>query len=195
MVAVAQQNTTAVWVTAEEWDALEVPGHYRAEIIQGELVLSPSASRLHQRSVRKLILILDKACPSEFEVFPDLEWRLDREGFVAQAPRPDILVAPKNNDPIHAAPLLAVEILSPSDTDTLTYSPMTRRDGKIRDYQSNGLRYYLEVAPGPAGSGDDVTVTLYDLVENSAEASRGTSEFITEVPFPFRFVPNDLVNL
>ena len=97
-------------VSADWWDAFEDPPGMRAEVIRGELVLSPSPSRVHQRAILRLQIILQDACPAGYEALSDLEWRFDDRGRVAQAPRPDVLVVPTGpTGPVKDPPLLVVE--------------------------------------------------------------------------------------
>lgn len=128
------------------WDEFTDPLGYRAEVVQGELVLSPSPGRAHQRAVAKLGTILQGSCPEGFEVLPDIEWRLDRGGVVAQAPRPDLVVVRKVDGPIADVPLLAVEIVSRSDHRPLEHSRLTRLEGKQLDYAQNGLKHLVVVS-------------------------------------------------
>ena len=43
---------------------------YRRELIDGQLIVSPSPIRLHQRCVARLMLLLGNAVPPELEVLP-----------------------------------------------------------------------------------------------------------------------------
>lgn len=194
MVAVRQPDFPHRWVSTGEWDALVVPEHYRAEVIRGELVLSPSPSRIHQRCVVNLTLLLVGSLQAggwddTHEVLPDLEWRRDEHGCVAQAPRPDLMVVPRGADAIADPPLLLVEILSPSDFRRLEDSDLQRIEGKVLDYTDGGARYYLEVYP------DEPAAFLYDLFEAKrlVAAARGDEQLHTMVPFPFWLRPSGLV--
>jgi Uma2 family endonuclease len=173
-------------VTTAWWETFADPPSMRAEVVGGELVLSPSASRRHQRIVLELAVLLRTACPNDHEVLLDIEWRLDERGIVAQAPRPDVLVVPVADESVVEPPLLIVEVLSDSDRQRLIGRDLSRIDGKIADYQSNGLRWYLEVVP-------DMTVVLVDLAQNRVIAQAAGDElFTTTVPFPFQFRLSDL---
>lgn len=188
MVAVTEDllQPPSRWVTAKEWDTLEVPEHYRAEIIRGELVLSPGANRSHQNCVTGLILVLAAALPDGYQVVTDLEWRLDHDAYVARAPRPDLVVATKSREPLTDAPLLAIEILSPSDSRRLEAINLSRIEGKVLDYSEGGLRYYMEISlTAPF-------VRLHDLVSHRV-VSDAVDVFSTDIPFPFRFQLSDLL--
>ena len=131
------------------WDAFEPPPGYRAEIIQSEIVLSPSPSRRHVNLQMDLAVGLQSAVPAGFETIFGLEWKLTAGGIVAQAPQPDLIVGPRSDEPVVDPPLLAVEILSSTDLHRLENQAMTRIEGKRLDYAANGLEHYLEIEPEP----------------------------------------------
>lgn len=90
----------------------------RYEVIDGELLVTPSPSPLHQRVAFRLAAILDPFVAEHGLgiVIPDVDL-LFRTG---QFLRPDLLVVPDSgrgnitNRGIETAPLLVVEILSPT---------------------------------------------------------------------------------
>jgi Uma2 family endonuclease len=151
--------------------------------------LSPSPGRAHQRALRKLLRVLEDGCPEAFEVLPDIEWRLDRGGVVAQAPRPDLVVVGKVDGPIADVPLLAVEIVSRSDHRPLERSRRTRLEGKQLDYAQNGLQHLLVV------SADAPWVQLLTPAPGGwaevASAERDELFSVTE-PFAFSLRPREL---
>lgn len=192
---VQPQAVPASPVPVAWWDTFEDPPGMRAEVIRGELVLSPSPSRRHQRAVKKLLAILDAQCPEDHEALPDLEWRFDERGFVAMSPRPDIVVTPRADDgPLTDAPVLAVEVLSPSDRRPLIGSPVLRIDGKILDYCENGLRFYLEISLDTGYP----SVKLFELRQDGTGSllheAAGDEQFESDVPFRFSFRPADLLS-
>src|SRR3954467_799500 len=176
-------------VPAWWWDEFTDPPGYRAEVVQGELVLSPSPGRAHQRAVRELGMILHGSCPEGFEVLPDIEWRLDRGGVVAQAPRPDLVVVGVADGPIADVPLLAVEILSSSDHRPLERSRLTRLEGKQLDYAQNGLEHLLVVST--AGPWVQLLTPAPGGWTEVASAERDELLAVTE-PFVLSFRPQDL---
>lgn len=152
--------------------------------------MSPSASRAHQRAVMRLAEILIAACPDGFEVLPDIEWRLDHHGVVAQAPRPDLVVVSAADGPIVEAPLLAVEVLSRTDSRRLERHPMSRIQGKYADYGDNGLRHCLEISTSePAAIMNEYTGSTWQTIA----WAEGDEELAVTVPFPFSFHPRDLL--
>lgn len=86
----------------------------RYELIDGTLIVSPSPRPIHQRASRRLMLVLEAACPPHMEVFyAPLDWQPDRRNSL----EPDLLVVAKEDigeENITAPLQLAVEILSPS---------------------------------------------------------------------------------
>ncbi len=111
--------TTSTWLprgrpfTVADLDALPDDGN-RYELIDGALVVSPAPAMRHQRLVVRLCALLVTSCPGDLEVFvAPFDVRLADDTNV----QPDVLVARRSdlteaNLPV--APMLAVEILSPS---------------------------------------------------------------------------------
>ena len=90
----------------------------RYEVIDGELLVTPSPSPLHQRVMFRLAMALDPFVErlGLGLVIPDVDLLFQTGQFL----RPDLLVAPRDRDGgitnrgIETAPLLVVEILSPT---------------------------------------------------------------------------------
>lgn len=88
---------------------------YRYEIIDGTLIVSPAPAWIHQRAVTGMWSLLEGARPSDdFEVLvAPFDVKLADDTVI----QPDVLVArysDMSNRWLAAAPLLAVEVLSPS---------------------------------------------------------------------------------
>lgn len=185
------EHEPALAVPEAWWEEFEDPPGMRAEVIGGELVLSPSPSDAHQWAVVCLLAALAPGCPDGWLALPDVEWRLTSGGLVAQAPRPDVLVVRKHRN-LAEVPLLAVEVISPSDLRRLTTHRALRIDAKINDYMRNGLRFFLEVRL------DELSATLLSL-DPTAEGDRvlaaavGDEILVADTPFPFTLRPSDLV--
>lgn len=180
-------------VTVSEWDALSVPEGYRAEIIQGELVVTPAASVDHGRAQSRLVVLLAAAAPPDHEPVSGVDWRIDLGRVVAMAPQPDLMVIPRSarGASVDRPPLLAVEILSPSDRQLLA-SGVTRRDGKLADYVANGLEDYLEIELTPVP-----VATRYERrggVLVPVDSTRGTSVLRAARPFTYEVAPSALVD-
>jgi Uma2 family endonuclease len=86
----------------------------RYELVDGTLLVSAAPSKMHQRVIGNLYVLLRAACPSELEVFLA---PTDYQPTSTRSLQPDLLVVSRN-DPGNKAvttPLaLAVEVLSPS---------------------------------------------------------------------------------
>jgi Uma2 family endonuclease len=99
--------------TRADLDAMPDDGR-RHELIDGVLVVTPAPGRRHQRAVGELYLLLRHACPDGLEVLlSPFDVALSDDTVM----EPDLLVA-RTRDftprDLPTAPLLAVEVLSPS---------------------------------------------------------------------------------
>ena len=115
---------------------LELPEGYPAELIEGEIVMSPSPERLHQEIalsiVEKLLNFKDKG-----KIYYEIDVHFDEENVL----RPDIIFIKNESNKIigekwiEGAPDLVVEILSPSTTvkDTLVKRDIYERFG-VKEY-------------------------------------------------------------
>src|ERR1044071_5935379 len=86
------------------------------ELIDGVLIVSPTPGRRHQRALDRVVSLLDSACPNELLVLwppcvvqPDDWTELRPDAQVAWADDLD-------GDVVVEAPVLVVEIVSPSTT-------------------------------------------------------------------------------
>lgn len=126
--------------TREDWEALPEDDGNRYELLDGELLVTPSPVGPHQRAVWALYnriysyvtanrLGLTGLAPS------DLDFRS------GQALQPDLFVVPlvKDKEPVHwrdfGIPLLIGEVLSPS-------TAVRDRNLKRRKYQTSGVGEY-----------------------------------------------------
>lgn len=100
-------------LTRADLDDAPDDGH-RYELIDGVLIVTPSPSHPHQRAVGRLYRLLDDGCRPEWET---LVAALDVALAEDTVMQPDVLVARRADLTHHglpAAPVLAVEVLSPS---------------------------------------------------------------------------------
>lgn len=112
----------------------------RYELIEGSLHVTPAPVPMHQRIDMNLTYLLRAACPAEFEV---LGAPLDVQLGVDTMVQPDLLVVPAGPLPdkrLEGAPLLVVEILSPT---TRLYDLGTKRMA----YREAGVGAYWVVDP------------------------------------------------
>jgi Uma2 family endonuclease len=100
-------------LTVADLDAMPDDGH-RYELIDGALIVTPAPGLRHQRASIRLAVALHDACPEHLMVLAaPFQVTLSEDTGV----QPDILVAPRDaftEKNLPGAPLLAVEILSPS---------------------------------------------------------------------------------
>ena len=157
-------------------------GH-RYELLDGVLIVSPAPRPLHQRAVLHLAIRLSAACPRELEV---LVAPLDVVLAVDTALQPDVLVARRSDlttKNLPAAPVLAVEVLSPS----------TRRIDlllKRSRYEAAGVASYWVVDP------DAPSLTVFELRAGrygTAVEVRGAERYEASRPFVLTLTPAELV--
>jgi Uma2 family endonuclease len=129
-------------LTAEEYDAL--PENPRRELVDGEIQLMASPTKLHQLVKLALYYELAALCPDELDVTSELEVRL------APLRRriPDVLVVRAEGFDANTSQLrpdqveLLVEVVSPG-------SESRDREVKPREYARVGIPHFwrVEVAP------------------------------------------------
>lgn len=122
-------------ITRDDLDAMPDDGH-RYELVDGTLLVSPAPSRRHQDAVLNLARVLQDACPPELRCYVAPFDVVLPNGAMFQ---PDVLVANRadlTERDLPAAPVLAVEVLSParaastcSSSTTGTPTPVSRTTG------------------------------------------------------------------
>jgi Uma2 family endonuclease len=169
-------------LTRGDLDRMPDDGH-RYELIDGVLVVTPAPRLVHQRASARLHLILSAACPAELEVlYAPVDVVLADDTVV----QPDLLVARPSDfteRDLPVAPLLAVEVLSPS---TRLFDLNLKR----ARYELAGCASYWVVDP------DVPSVAAWQLVNGGyveAANARGGEEFAVTEPFPVTLVPTSLV--
>lgn len=171
-------------LTRDDLDAMPDDGH-RYEIIDGTLIVSPAPIRLHQRIVTQLVRALEAARPDDsYEV---LVAPFDVVLAIDTVVQPDVLVAREadlTDRDLPAAPMLAVEVLSPG----------TRRVDlllKRSRYESAGVRSYWIIDP------DAPSLTALELrADGYVEIGSisGEATFVASKPYAVEFSPADLVH-
>ena len=175
------------------YDALDEdpPGH-RIEVLEGVLIVSPSASREHQERARGLAEVLDLAVQGAgLRAVEDVEWRLEHPvSGLGSRPRPDVSVL--DPDDVDGPRPITVEVLSAADHERLVPGqPETRIEGKRRAYAYGGTQVHVEVV----ARADDVEARWYEAREGTlieAGSARGDQRLHVGGPFPFSFVPAEL---
>ena len=170
-------------LTRADLDAMPDDGH-RYELIDGVLVVSPSPSLRHQVAVLELAVALRAACPEGLlVVVAPFDVALGEDTVLV----PDILVArvaDLTERDLPAAPLLAVEVLSPS---TRRFDLMTKRSR----YESAGTASYWVVDPAEPS----LTAWLLDEHGSYQQVAHAVDDepFQTTEPFAVEVVPANLV--
>ena len=113
------------------------------QLINGELIMSPSPTPLHQRVSRKLFNVLERYGQRNGEVFfAPIDLYIDNKNVF----QPDLVYISEENKniithrAIEGTPDLVVEIISPSNTFTDRYT-------KKKAYQKIGVKEYWIVDP------------------------------------------------
>jgi len=165
-------------LTRADLELMPDDGH-RYELIDGTLVVSPAPRHGHQTVVGNLYLVLRAACPSDLQVIlAPFAVALADDTEV----QPDLLVAPRaqfTDRDLPGAPLLAVEVLSPS---TRRIDLLLKRDR----LQSAGVPSYWLVDP------DEPAVTVLELRDGTyveAGTAAGSQALDVRLPFPVELVP------
>lgn len=156
----------------------------RYELLDGVLLVSPSPSLRHQRCVLELAVLLREACPPGLSV---VIGPFDVVLGVDTVLVPDLLVA-RSGDlterELPVAPLLAVEVLSPS---TRRFDLMTKRSR----YEGSGTTAYWVVDP------DEPALTAWELTVGGhyveVAAVTGSQAFRCRSPMSVEVVPARLV--
>ena len=158
-------------------------GH-RYELIDGALVVTPAPTPPHQIVVVRLWQALDSACPDSLRVLvAPLDVALDDSSVL----QPDLLVARRadfTKRDLPTAPLLAVEVLSPS---TRRIDLTLKRDR----YQAAGCPSYWVVDP------DEPSITAWDLDDGryvEVAHVEADAEHAFERPFPVVVSPDRLLD-
>jgi Uma2 family endonuclease len=169
-------------LTRADLDAMPDDGH-RYELIDGVLLVTPAPSRPHQRAAGNLYMALRTACPDDMEVFfAPFDVAISDDTVM----QPDLLVARRadfTNRDLPVAPLLAVEVLSPS---TRRFDLMLKRSR----FEAAGCGSFWAVDP------IDAQIFAWDLRDGVyAEVAQvqGDEPFRAVLPFEVELVPSELV--
>ncbi len=164
--------------TVDDLEAMPDDGN-RYELIDGMLLVSPAPGRPHQKLAYELYGVLAAACPDEFDVLgapfavrPSTTTEL----------QPDLLVGRDEDFTdklLPAAPVLAVEVLSPS-------SVINDLNNKKAAYQRVGVQSYWVIDPGEPSM---VVFELDDagIYQQVAEV-KGDDPYEARLPFPVTVV-------
>lgn len=173
---------------AGEWtvdDLLDLPDDgLQYELADGVLVVTPAPRPRHQEVVLNLALQLKAAAPPELAVYvAPLDFQPTRH----RSLQPDVLVVRRSDvgeENITAAPLLAVEVLSPS---TRAKDLILKRSL----YEDSGVPSYWVVDP-------DAPSLLVLALEDGRYVEKahvfGEAALDLTAPFPVRILPSALLD-
>lgn len=133
-----------IFLSEDEFMALDVHDGLRRELFDGELIVSPSPMPHHQRVVFKLAQVLMNWADARGESWEVTGAPLDVWFGPLRILEPDLLVfeaPPDNVLPVRVLPALIVEVLSPS---TAQYDRLAKRLA----YAAAGVGEYWIVDPG-----------------------------------------------
>ncbi|WP_109508384.1 Uma2 family endonuclease [Nocardioides speluncae] len=168
-------------LTEVDLETMPDDGH-RYELLDGTLIVSPAPIVKHQRVSMELSVLLYAACPPDLEV---LAAPTDVRLAVDTVLQPDLLVARKvdlTEKNLPAAPLLAIEILSPS-------TRLIDLNTKKARFELAGCASYWTVDP------DSLTLTAWELQDGTyAEVATvtGDESWTAQHPFPVTVTPSQL---
>lgn len=165
-------------LTRDDLAAMPDDGH-RYELIDGTLLVTPAPSWDHQTTSGRVFTILNTACPEDLEVvYAPFDVALSKSTVL----QPDLLVAPiakLTQRGLLTAPLLAVEILSPSTRHVDLGLKRSR-------YEAAGCPSYWVIDPATP------SIIVWELVDGrfelAGEASGDESLRLTK-PYPVEIIP------
>jgi len=156
----------------------------RHELIDGALVVTPAPFTRHQTVVLNLAVTLKRACPADLQVFvAPFDVALAGDTVV----QPDVLVARRAEltaRDLPTAPVLAVEVLSPSTQRLDTTLKKSR-------YEEAGCSSYWTIDP------DLPALTVWELEERRyVQRVRvvGADSHAVRAPFPVTLSPQALLD-
>ena len=170
-------------LTRADLETMPDDGH-RYELIDGALIVTPGPLTVHQGAVVELVFVLRAACPPGLRVLVAPFDVVLAEDTVVQ---PDVLVARRADltaRDLPAAPLLAVEVLSPS-------TRLIDLNLKRARYQAAGCPSYWVVDPAvPSLTAWELRGTDYVEVASVSDDQR----FAATLPFAVTLTPSRLSN-
>lgn len=183
MTAMATSTSSDRPFTVDDLETMPEDGR-RYELLDGVLIVSPAPGRRHQRMCGLLFMALEQACPDTMEVLI--------APFAVQTSQttelqPDVLVARERELTEHnlpCAPLLAVEVLSPS-------TALHDVNSKKAAYERMGAQSYWVLDPLTS------SLTVFELDPNGryqqSAVVKGAEQYDATAPFPVRIVPDELL--
>ena len=173
--------------TWEDLQSIPDEDHWRYELVDGSLLVSPSPNKFHQLCVFNVGVLLDRNCPPHLQVLTAPFDFTPQIGVVLQ---PDVLMMDWERSDFnrtYVAPLLVVEVLSPG-------TRTTDRVLKRAVYAEHGVpSYWIMDVTDPARP----SLLALELVDRDYEVVadvHGEGTATLERPFPVTVVPARLVD-
>jgi Uma2 family endonuclease len=166
-------------ITAEEYEAWSEEQCAGIEIVDGMVVVSPRASKRHNRLARMVANALDGAAGPEWNADTGFDVRL--RGVPLTNCRPDVVVY--RADTIDITPtrpehvLLVVEVVSPG-------SETTDRIVKVDQYAKAGIGFYWRIEQAVTGVPLVYTYVLDPATKSYREGDVFTGVVKVVAPFP-----------
>ncbi|WP_017626770.1 Uma2 family endonuclease [Nocardiopsis chromatogenes] len=166
-------------ISAEEYDSWSEEQCAGIEIVDGMVVVSPSASKRHNRPARILANALDDAAGPDWNADTDFDIRLQDVPLTNR--RPDVAVY--RADTLDVTPtrpehlLLVVEVVSPG-------SETTDRVVKVSQYAESGIPFYWRIEHPATGVPITYTYILDPAMKAYREGEMFTGAIKASVPFP-----------
>lgn len=166
-------------ITAEQYDSWSAEQCAGVEIVDGMVVVTPSASKRHNRLARIVANALDAAAGAGWNADTDFDVRLQDVPLTSR--RPDVVVY--RADTIDVTPtrpehvLLVVEIVSPG-------SETTDRIVKADQYAKAGIAFYWRIERADTGVPLVYTYVLDPATRAYRDGNVFTAPFTISAPFP-----------
>ncbi|MEV0435700.1 MULTISPECIES: Uma2 family endonuclease [unclassified Nocardia] len=177
------EAVTPAWmhrqITAAEYDSWTEEQCAGVEIVDGMVVVSPSATKRHNRLARILANALDAAAGPDWNADTDFDIRLQDVPLTNR--RPDVVVY--RADTLDISPtrpehvLLVAEVVSPG-------SETTDRIVKVDQYAKAGIAFYWRVEQSPTGLPLTYTYVLDPATRSYRDSEVHTGIIRAAAPFP-----------
>jgi Uma2 family endonuclease len=168
-------------VTAEQYDSWSADQCAGIEIVDAMIVVSPSASKRHNRIAKVLAVALEAAAGNEWNADIDFDLRLHDVPLLNR--RPDVVVY--RAETIDISPtrpehvLMVVEVVSPG-------SETTDRMIKFDQYAKAGIQFYWRVEQAMTG----LPITYTYILDMASDTYRDAEVFSGVIdamaPFPVK---------
>ncbi|MFE3182421.1 Uma2 family endonuclease [Streptomyces violascens] len=166
-------------ITAEQYDSWSEEQCAGIEIVDGMVVVNPSASKRHNRLARILANALEAAAGPDWNADTDFDVRLQDLPLTNR--RPDVVVY--RADTIDVTPtrpehvLLVVEVVSPG-------SETTDRIVKVDQYARSGIAFYWRIEQAATGVPLVYTYVLDPATKTYRDGDMFTGAVKVSAPFP-----------